>query len=353
MPRCAVRENGGRGSSALGTARSSLRPSFSSIRPRNFSTPNFSSTYLSRALVRSVRSPWSMNTRTTASATSVASTGLTSTPVSPAKLRCPVNPPRQSRNQTPGFEAEAVLHLHGLETDVVGILQHRNDAATVEADVEFARQAVERAVVENVEVPFARIGARVDQLLRVDAGGRRAGDVADIVGAGAARAEPQVLHRLDHGDRILRFDFADLQIGARGDVGVAAAIALGEIGDAGKLRGLEDAVRHAQPAHIGVLVRRDVKQAEETPTEIVRRFRVFVLGGEALEPLVGIERMLVALELLRVGQLAAGLEHAVLCFQRGGIRPDRLAPRGRRPPPPVPQPSRQGLSPRGRSASRR
>ena len=82
-----------------------------------------------------------------------------------------------------GLDAEAVLHLDRLEADVVGVLQHRNDAAAVEADVELARQAVERAVVEDVEVPFARIGPRVDQLLRVDAGGRRAGDVADIVGA--------------------------------------------------------------------------------------------------------------------------------------------------------------------------
>ena len=43
-----------------------------------------------------------MNTRTTASATLVASSGLTITPVSPAKLKWPVKPPRQSLNQTPG-----------------------------------------------------------------------------------------------------------------------------------------------------------------------------------------------------------------------------------------------------------
>ena len=137
-----------------------------------------------------------------------------------------------------GLEPEAVVHGDGLEADVVGVLQHRNDPGAVEADIELARQAVERAVVENVEVPFARIGPRVDQLLRVDAGGRRAGDVADIVGAGAARAQAEVLNRFDHGDRVLRLDLADLQIGARGDVGVAAAVALGEIGDAGKLRAL-------------------------------------------------------------------------------------------------------------------
>ena len=103
-----------------------------------------------------------------------------------------------------GREPEAILHLHRLEADVVGVLQHRDDAAAVEGDVELARQAVERAVVENVEVPLARIGPRVDQFLRIDAGGRRAGDVADVVGAGAARAEAEVLDRLDHGDRVLR-----------------------------------------------------------------------------------------------------------------------------------------------------
>ena len=88
-------------------------------------------------------------------------------------------------------------------------------------------------------------------------------------------------------------DLADLQIGARGDVRVAAAVALGEIGDAGELRGLEDAVRHPQPAHVGVLVGRDVEQPEEAPAEIVRRLGIFVFRGVRLEPLVGVERMLV------------------------------------------------------------
>src|SRR5208282_4714729 len=95
-----------------------------------------------------------------------------------------------------GSKAEAIVHPHRLEADVVGILQHRNGAGAVESDIELARQAVERAVVEDVEVPFARIGARIDQLLRVDACRRRASDVADIVGAGAARAQPQILDRL-------------------------------------------------------------------------------------------------------------------------------------------------------------
>ena len=177
-----------------------------------------------------------MKTRTTASATMVASAGLTMTPVSPRKASVAGETAKAEPKPDARLEPEASFTCYRLEADVVGVFQHRDHAGAVEADIEFARQAVERAVVENVEVPFARIRPRVDQLLRVDAGGRRAGDVADIVGAGAARAQAEILDRLDHGDGVLRLDLADLQIGARRDMGVAAAVALGEIGEAGKLR---------------------------------------------------------------------------------------------------------------------
>ena len=73
--------------------RTSLRPSLSSTSARYLSKPKASSTYFSRALLRLVRSPWSMKTRTMASATSVASSGFTITPVSRAKSLWPVMPP--------------------------------------------------------------------------------------------------------------------------------------------------------------------------------------------------------------------------------------------------------------------
>ena len=130
------------------------------------------------------------------------------------------------------LDAEAVLHGDGLEADVVGVFEHRDHAAAVEADIEFARDAIERAVVEDVEMPFARIRPGIDQLLRIDTRGRRAGDVADIVGAGAARAQAQILDRLDHGHGVFGLDLAHLQIGAGGHMRVAAGIVLGEIADA-------------------------------------------------------------------------------------------------------------------------
>ena len=62
---------------AVAATRVSGRPSLASTAARNFSMPQPSSTYLSRALVRSVRSPLSMKTRTIASATAVHSSGST------------------------------------------------------------------------------------------------------------------------------------------------------------------------------------------------------------------------------------------------------------------------------------
>ena len=173
-------------------------------------------------------------------------------------------------------------------------------------------------------MPFARVGPRVDQLLRIDAGGRRAGDVADVVGAGAARAQAEILDRLDHRDGVLRLDLADLQVGAGGDMGIAAAIALGEVGDAGELPMLEDAVRHPQPAHVGVLGRRHVEQAEIAPAEIVRRLGIFVARGLRLEPCIAVEGVLLALEFFLLGKLAAGFDHAVLRAQMLGVGPARF-----------------------------
>ena len=72
-------------------------------------------------------------------------------------------------------------------------------------------------------MPGACVGPGIKQFLRIDAGGRRTGDVADNVGAGAARAQAEILNALDHGDGVLRFDIAHLQVGAGGDVAVAAS----------------------------------------------------------------------------------------------------------------------------------
>ena len=114
-----------------------------------------------------------MKTRTIASATFVASFGLHDDAGVAREIAVAGDAAEREAEPDARLDAETVHHLDGLEADVVGVLQHRDDAAAVEGDVELARQAVERALVEDVEVPFARVGPRVDQFLRVDAGGRR------------------------------------------------------------------------------------------------------------------------------------------------------------------------------------
>ncbi len=268
--------------------------------------PMPSMTYFSRALSRLVRSPRSMNTRTMASATLVASAGLTMMPVSLAKSLCPVMPPIPSRNQMPGSTPKSVLHLDRGERDVVGVFEHRDLAGAVEGDIELARQSRQRAVVEDVVVPFAGIFAGIQQFLRIDPGGRRSRDVADVVGAGTARAQAEVLNALDQRHGMFRRDFADLQIGARGDMAERPAQSLGEIGHPGELPVLQDAIRDPQPAHVGILRRRDIEQAKIAPAEIIRRRRRRVVERLLLQPRIGVERMFFALEFFLVGEFLAG-----------------------------------------------
>ena len=193
------------------------------------------------------------------------------------------------------------------------------------ADVEFARQPIERALIENVEMPLPRPRPGIDQLLRIDTRSRGAGDVADVVGAGAARAQADVLNRFHDVDRILGLDLAQLQIGARGDMGVGAAKPLRNVRHGGELPMLEDPVRNAQPAHVGTLRRRHIEQAVIAPAEIVRRLGWLVLCGLILQAWIGVEWVLVALELLLLRQLPARRQYAVLRLAMDCIRPDWLA----------------------------
>src|SRR5262249_4908112 len=180
------------------------------------------------------------------------------------------------------LKPNAVFDRHSLETNIVGILQHRYDAGTVEANIELARQAVERAIIENVKVPFARIWPGIYEFLRINACGGGACDIANVVGARTARTETEILNGFDHRNRIVGRDFTYLQIGSRGDVRIAAPITLRQIGNTGKLRRLEDSIRQTQPAHVRILIGRHIKQAEKPPTEIVRRLWVFAFGGVGL-----------------------------------------------------------------------
>ena len=134
---------------------------------------------------------------------------------------------------------------------------------------------------------------RVEQFLRIDPRGRRAGDVADVVGARAARPQAEVLDRLDDMCSVLRLDLPQLQIGAGRHMRIRAAEPFGDIGNARELPVLKNAVRDAQAAHVGVLRRRHIVQAVKAPAKIVEALRVLTIRAFALETRVGIELSLI------------------------------------------------------------
>jgi hypothetical protein len=206
----------------------------------------------------------------------------------------------------------ALAHGDRGETDIVGVLEHGHGAAAVEGDVELARQAVELAMIEDVIMELACERPRVDELGGIDAGGRAARDVADVVGAGAARGETQVLNCDQHVDGVRRADLADLHVGARRHIRIAAAPALGDVGDAAELHRGEDAVRHPQAAHEGVLRRRHVEEAVELVAEDIDPLREARCGDVLAQHVPEVERMALPFRQLLGRELAAGGEHAIL-----------------------------------------
>jgi hypothetical protein len=74
---------------------------------------------------------------------------------------------------------------HCNEPNVVGVGNRIHSTAAFERDIELAREVVEIAVVQNVMVQGVCIRARVEQLLAIDAGGGRSGDVSYIIDSAA------------------------------------------------------------------------------------------------------------------------------------------------------------------------
>ena len=118
-------------------------------------------------------------------------------------------------------EENFVADLHRLAADVVGVLDRADESAAIVGDVELARQIVERAVVDDDLRHLVTERHHVDQLERIDAGGRIRGEVADVVRARAARVQADGLDAAQNLRRVLRLDEPHLKIRPRGDLHVA------------------------------------------------------------------------------------------------------------------------------------
>jgi len=224
----------------------------------------------------------------------------------------------------------ALPHPHRGEADVVRVLEDAHRAAAVEADVELARQPVQLAVVEDVVVERARERTGVDELLRIDAGGGAAGDVAHVVGAGAARDDAELVQRGEDLDAVFGGDAAELEVGARRHVREPDAEPLGELGDAAELVRGDYAARQPQAAHERLLRRCDVEQSVKLPAEDVDALRKAPFPRVLLHAIPGVERVLGALGLLLGAELLPLGEEAVLSAEVDELRAGGRGRRGGR-----------------------
>ena len=127
----------------------------------------------------------------------------------------------------------------------------------------------------------AGVGHHVDEFAGIEAAGGSGGDVADVVGAGALRGEAEVGEFHQDVRAMLRHDFADLEIGAGGEVGMAGAPVGGDFREAAELIGAECSAGDAAAEHETFLGRGDEKQPVEFVAEDV------AIDGEAVGLRVG------------------------------------------------------------------
>ena len=170
-----------------------------------------------------------------------------------------------------------------------------------------------------------RVGADIDQLVAIEPARRRGGDVADVVRAGAARGEAELLHAREGVDDCAGLELAQLEVGARGDVGATVAAFIGEGREAAQLVRGDLAGRDAQAHHETVLGRGDVEEAVELEAEGVGLIGELVgrgVGNEFLPNIEAVFLVLPALGLREVGERRA--EHGVF-RRRGEVAGDGVA----------------------------
>ncbi|GJE62760.1 hypothetical protein MPOCJGCO_4896 [Methylobacterium trifolii] len=123
-------------------------------------------------------------------------------------------------------------------------------------------------------------------------------------------------------------DLAHLEVGARRDVDVTAPVRVGEVGHPRELPVVQDAVGDAQAAHVMGLVRGEPEHAVVAPAEVVLGLGGRARGGLRDQAVVALERVLGALPLLLLGELAAGLDRGVLRLDVDRVRARGLGRRG-------------------------
>src|SRR3989454_151560 len=229
---------------------------------------------------------------------------------------------RIGRESAAHAQREARLTRGGVaqrrETDVVDLGIRAPRAAARDRHLVLAWQVVElRVAVEQVRrLEHQRRG--VEHLVGIHAGQRAPRDVARDVAAGAEAREPRAPERVHQRRQVLDGHPVELHVLAHGEVGDAARVALGEVGQRAQLRSVHDAVRDPHADH--EVLRRAALAADaadgadaialrvDAPPAEVRgplgRDRRVPLAREALDGRVRLPRIQLALEPLRALRLA-------------------------------------------------
>ena len=135
------------------------------------------------------------------------------------------------------------------ETHIIDFRIGAPDAASCNADFEFARQVVEIAVAHEEAVGFERQRRGIANLVGIHAGERAAGDVAGIVSAGAHGGQtgaPQSVQQL--GQVLDRYP-VQLNVLPHSEVGASTGIFLGDVGNGSQLVRVKQAIGNADPHH--------------------------------------------------------------------------------------------------------
>src|SRR4029077_18681046 len=128
-------------------------------------------------------------------------------------------------------------------------------------NVEFARQIVERAVVDDDLRKFMNERQHVYQLNWINAGSRICGKIAYVIRARAASMKADGLDSAQDFRRVFRLDKAHLKISTRSNLHVTRREFLGDAGEFAQLIRLDHTAGDSKPRHKRLFVRRQKKQA--------------------------------------------------------------------------------------------
>ena len=192
-------------------------------------------------------------------------------------------------------EENFVADFHRLAADVVRVLDGADEPAAVVGDVEFPRQVVERAVIDDDLPHLLAERHHVDEFMRVDARRGIRGEIADVVRARPARVQAHVLDALHKCRRVLRKNEPHLQIRTRRDLHVTGGDFLCDVREFAKLERAKLPAGDAQSRHERLLHRREVKESVPFETESLLLVRGLVRHGVVEELLIRIQRVQFAL----------------------------------------------------------